>query len=198
MYSTYNIKNWLRLWRKTNCMSETTQVLCAKHSWVWLFPLWHHRWCPHKILKFIYSGIKLNFLLVYTGWAMQCGGFFFINRKWEEDKKIFTDMLDYFVNVDHKTQVMILSYVDKYLKSITVYLSNLCKLKVAQNWFWNAWNSHSWFCEWSFCMLCFYALNNIFCFETDYWFLFQIYHNNGVIGLIMKTKALFYWAKPKL
>jgi lysocardiolipin and lysophospholipid acyltransferase len=38
---------------------------------------------------------------------MQCGAFIFINRNWEEDKIVLTDMINYFSNIKHKTQVMI-------------------------------------------------------------------------------------------
>ena len=45
-------------------------------------------------------------ILVFSGWAMQCGAFIFINRKWEVDKLILSKMINYFASLKHRTQVM--------------------------------------------------------------------------------------------
>ncbi|ELU17930.1 hypothetical protein CAPTEDRAFT_172905 [Capitella teleta] len=61
------------------------------------------------------SGVKMEKIILKTplklipgaGWAMQVGGFLFINRKWEEDKLILDKMLDYYADLNHKTQILL-------------------------------------------------------------------------------------------
>ena len=38
---------------------------------------------------------------------MQVGAFIFIDRNWESDKKVLSKMMDYFSDLNHKTQVSV-------------------------------------------------------------------------------------------
>ena len=52
---------------------------------------------------------------------MQVGGFIFIERKWESDKKVLNKMVNYFTDMNHKTQVIKLYRILQILKKLHKY-----------------------------------------------------------------------------
>lgn len=50
-------------------------------------------------------------LFSFTGWATQFAAFIFMRRNFEEDKKVISNMLDYYRRVDKHVNVSIIFYV---------------------------------------------------------------------------------------
>lgn len=74
----------------------------------WLFfwtCLWRHGYTNLKHEKIILK----HELKVYPGpgWAMQCGAYIFLKRKWQEDEVILKDMLGYFRKLGGAVKVLI-------------------------------------------------------------------------------------------
>jgi len=73
-------------------------------DWMWYWPVLYHYARLRKLKIVLKSSLKW---IPGFGWAMQQGGFIFLNRNINDDRKNMEDLLEYYDSVGHPVELLI-------------------------------------------------------------------------------------------